>query len=142
MNGRPINMMRAETSDSALWRGELELQLQQTLTGEESAGCPGAPVLCVTHTESRAGCSPTRVESQTRSLVEPPTRHSRMILQKFKGCFGVELRKRVHQQPWAAPNNAAAGSAASPCALRHPAACFQQRSTMRQYAAGYALVMT
>ncbi len=46
LNGRPINMMRAETSDSALWRGELELQLQQTLTGEESAGCPGAPVGC------------------------------------------------------------------------------------------------
>ena len=53
LNGRPINMMRAETSDSALWRGELELQLQQTLTGEESAGCPGAPVLCVTHSLAR-----------------------------------------------------------------------------------------
>ena len=34
-------MILAETSDSALWRGALELQLQQTLTGEGSAGCPG-----------------------------------------------------------------------------------------------------
>jgi len=59
-------MMRAETSDSALWRGELELQLQQTLTGEESAGCPGAPVLCVTHTASSRTRGARRLDSSHR----------------------------------------------------------------------------
>ena len=110
MNGRPINMMRAETSDSALWRGALELQLQQTLTGEESAGCPGHLWDVIVTQPHHGGARRLEVESQTRSLVEqPPQAPAERFCKNSKGVSVSNCASRVHQQPWAAPNNAAAG---------------------------------
>ena len=103
-------MILAETSDSALWRGALELQLQQTLTGEESAGCPGHLWGVIVTQPHHGGARRLEVESsQTRSLVEQPPGTSRKILQKFEECFGVELRKPGTPTAVGSPNNAAAG---------------------------------